>query len=144
MTITRPLVGLGVLIFNEHNQILLGKPTASHGRSGWGSPGGHLEFGESLEECASKEIQEEIDLKMDTFEFAALTNDVFVEDGKHYISIFMKAKLPAGQEVQNLEPHKIERWGWFGRESLPKDLFLPLKNLLDGRGYGLKASLFQI
>ena len=56
----RPLVGLGVLIFNEHNQILLGKRIASHGHSSWGPPGGHLEFGESFEECAAREIEEEM------------------------------------------------------------------------------------
>src|ERR1700677_3929105 len=116
----RPFVGLGVLIFNEHNQVLLGKRIAAHGKSSWGPPGGHLEFGESFEECAAREIEEEIGLKIEAFEFVALTNDVFPEDDRHYISIFMKARLPQNQKIQNLEPHKIERWEWFGLDDLPE------------------------
>jgi len=134
--IMRPLVGLGVLIFNTKNQLLLGKRNASHGNGRWGPPGGHLEFGESFEECARREIQEEVGLTIEGFEFVALTNDVFIEDNKHYISIFMKAELSDGQEVVNLEPQKIEAWEWFAKEDLPQDLFLPLKNLMAGKEYG--------
>jgi len=132
----RPLVGLGVLIFNEDNQILLGKRIASHGHSSWAPPGGHLEFGESFEECAARELEEETGLKIEGFEFVAITNNVFIEDDKHYISVFVKAKLPEEQEVVNLEPYKVEKWEWFGVDDLPDDLFLPLRNLIKGEAYG--------
>ena len=60
----KPRVGLGVLIFNSKNQILLGKRIGSHGESTWAPPGGHLEFGESFEACATREAFEETGLKI--------------------------------------------------------------------------------
>jgi len=58
-----PRVGLGVLIFNERNQLLLGQRLNSHGADSWGPPGGHLEFGETFEEGAIKEVAEETGIK---------------------------------------------------------------------------------
>lgn len=131
-----PRVGLGVLIFNTSNQILLGKRKNAHGAASWGPPGGHLEFGEHLEECVIREVYEETGLIIKDPTFIAITNDMFKEENKHYISIFMKANLSNHQVVQNLEPHKVEDWQWFDLEELPEHLFLPLKQLISGLGYG--------
>ena len=133
---TRPQIGLGVLVFNFDNQILLGKRKNAHGTSSWGPPGGHLEFGESLEECAIREVLEETGLVIKKPNFLAITNDIFKEEGKHYVSIFMKAHLSDGQIVQNLEPHKVENWEWFHINDLPNHLFLPLRHLSSGFAYG--------
>ena len=131
-----PRVGLGVLIFNTYNQILLGKRKNAHGTASWGPPGGHLEFGESLEECAIREVLEETGVIIEKPIFIAITNDIFQEENKHYVSVFMKANLTEGQIVQNLEPHKVEDWQWFDLEELPEHLFLPLKQLISGLAYG--------
>jgi 8-oxo-dGTP diphosphatase len=29
-----------------------------------------------------------------------------------------------------LEPHKCEEWVWLDKDNLPKNIFLPIKNLL--------------
>lgn len=60
----RPAVGVGVLIFNDKKQMLLGKRKGSHGAGTWCNPGGHLEFGESFEQCAIREVEEETGLKI--------------------------------------------------------------------------------
>jgi ADP-ribose pyrophosphatase YjhB (NUDIX family)/RimJ/RimL family protein N-acetyltransferase len=131
-----PRVGLGVLIFNAHNQILLGKRKNSHGASTWAPPGGHLEFEETFEECATREVLEETGLRIEELVFVAITNDTFKEDGKHYVSVFMRAELTTDQMIKNLEPHKNEEWRWFSLEDMPEPLFLPLAQLLDGKAYG--------
>lgn len=131
-----PRIGLGVLVFNHSNQILLGKRKNAHGASSWAPPGGHLEFGESLEECAIREVLEETDLVIETPTFIAITNDIFKEENKHYVSILMKANVDEYQVVQNLEPHKVEDWQWFSLQELPEHLFLPLKQLSSGLAYG--------
>ena len=131
-----PQIGVGVLIFNTNNQILLGKRIGSHGASTWAPPGGHLELGETFEECASRETFEETGLRIDKFTFMAVTNDTFKETGKHYVSIFMRAEFPVDQEVQNLESHKIELWDWHSLHALPSPLFIPMENLLTGKSYG--------
>lgn len=136
-----PRIGLGVLIFNPSNQILLGKRKNAHGAASWGPPGGHLEFGEHLEECAIREVYEETALIIKDPTFIAITNDIFQEENKHYVSIFMKANLPNHQVVRNLEPHKVEDWQWFSLEKLPAHLFLPLKQLSSGLAYGNKLEI---
>jgi 8-oxo-dGTP diphosphatase len=132
----KPSVGLGVLIFNHKNEILLGKRINSHGDSTWGPPGGHLEFGESFENCAIREVLEETGLKIHSPQFLAITNDIFYKEQKHYVSVFMTADYQSEQIIQNCEPHKTQNWQWFNLSDLPSDLFLPLKQLSSNKSYG--------
>ncbi len=114
-----PRIGIGILIFNNRNEILLGKRISSHGESSYGPAGGHLEFGETFEECAIREVLEETNLIIENPQFIAVTNDVFEKE----------------HELQNLEPHKVERWQWFALDNLPSSLFLPLKRLIEKKCY---------
>ncbi|MCX4079572.1 NUDIX domain-containing protein [Rickettsia rhipicephali] len=45
-------IGIGILIFNNRNEICI----SSHGESSYAPVGGHLEFGETFEECAIREV----------------------------------------------------------------------------------------
>lgn len=128
-----PQVGIGVLIFKDQ-RLLLGKRQKAHGAYSWGPPGGHLEFGESFEDCARREAREETGLILSQVRFIDMTNDIFMEEDKHYISIFLSAACPPGQLLQNLEPEKTAVWDWFDPATLPERLFLPLQNLLEKRG----------
>jgi len=133
-----PRVGVGVLVFNKDNQILLGQRQGSHGHLSWQPPGGHLDFNESLENCAKREAKEEVNISINAVEFIGMTNDYFEDHDKHYISIFMKAKLTSNQQIKNCEPHKAKNWQWFKLDELPSPLFLPLRKLVDKNGYGLQ------
>ncbi len=135
-----PKVGIGVLIFQDA-KLLLGKRKSSHGAYTWGPPGGHLEFGESFEACALREVQEETGLLLADLQVTEISNDIFLEENKHYVSIFLRAPYPQGQVLQNLEPHKIESWHWFDLAALPQPLFLPLQNLLEKKGVGFLHGL---
>jgi 8-oxo-dGTP diphosphatase len=135
-----PKVGIGVLIF-KGRQLLLGKRQKAHGAYSWGPPGGHLEFGESFETCALREVEEETGLLLSEVHFTEVTNDIFVEDDKHYVSIFVRAVCPEGQAVQNREPEKTALWEWFDLHDLPAELFLPLRNLLARKGRDFLGTL---
>ncbi len=124
----RPKVGVGVLIFNDKDEILIGKRKAVHGDGLYAPPGGHLEFGESFEECAKREIMEETGLEIKDIKFLSVTNDVFILDNKHYITVIMTARVDKG-EPQNKEPEKCEKWEWKKWNDFPDNLFLPVKNL---------------
>ncbi len=132
MSTDRPLVGLGVFVVHD-DKILLGKRKNAHGQGYWGPPGGHLEFGESFEDCSIREVFEETSLTIKNITLFDVTNDIFVQENRHYVSLFMRADL-AGGMLTCMEPEKCEHWQWFALDNLPENLFLPLKNLLQKRG----------
>jgi 8-oxo-dGTP diphosphatase len=121
-------VGVGVLVVRGA-QVLLGRCTGSHGAGTWALPGGHLEFGESIEACARREVLEETGLELDDIEPAPYTNDVMPVEGRHYVTCFVRAKAISG-EAQVLEPEKCHGWAWFVWADLPVDLFQPLRTLV--------------
>lgn len=118
----RPKVGVGVYVIKE-GKILLGKRKNSHGEGDWAVPGGHLEFGESIEACAARELAEETGLKATSIETGLWSNDV-IDGNKHYITFFAVVKDFEG-EPQLLEPDKCEGWQWFSLGALPPHLFPP-------------------
>lgn len=124
----RPKVGFRVYILRE-NKVLLGKRKNSHGEGAWCATGGHLEFGESLEDGAKRETLEEAGIKIRNVRIGGFTEDIFKEEDKHYITIAMIADWESG-EAQMMEPDKWEEWGWFSWDNLPEPLFLPFQNLL--------------
>jgi len=128
-----PRVGVGVLIFNDKKQLLLGKRASEHGKGTWGLVGGHLEFGESFEECAIREAKEECGLSLKKVKFYHVSNDLFTDEDKHYITIFCKATIANNAIPKLNEPDKISEWAWFEFATLPKGLFLPLNNLLKSK-----------
>jgi 8-oxo-dGTP diphosphatase len=81
-------------------------------------------------------MKEEADLDIKNPEFFGLTNDIFESEGKHYITIIMKASYNEGDIIGNMEPEKSENWEWFHLSNLPDSLFIPLRNLVDGKVYG--------
>ena len=97
----RPKVGVGVLIIKDF-KILLGKRKNAHGQGAWATPGGHLEFGETLEECAKRELFEETSLIAESIKKLWFTNDIHLQEGKHYITIFMIVDKFSGK-LKNLE-----------------------------------------
>ena len=124
----RPKVGIGVVVVKD-NKVLFGKRKNAHGDGDWCYPGGHLEYGESWEECSHREVMEETGIKIKNLRFGAITNDIFKSEKKHYITICMIADFDSG-EVKVMEPHKCERWEWFEWDKLPSPLFLPITNQL--------------
>ncbi|MBI4017953.1 MAG: NUDIX domain-containing protein, partial [Candidatus Aenigmarchaeota archaeon] len=120
-----PHVGIGVIIVRD-GKILLGKRKNAHGEGTHQFPGGHLEFGESWEDCARREVMEETGLHVKKVRFATATNDVFSKENKHYITIFMLAE-PEDGEPKVMEPEKCEEWKWVSWNYMPRPLFLPIE-----------------
>ncbi len=59
----------------------------------WQFPGGHLEFGETYFACAEREALEETGLRVKAARLVAVTNDLFEEVGKHYVTIFVLCEM---------------------------------------------------
>jgi len=124
---TQVRVGIGCFVWKD-GQLLLLKRTGSHGAETWGLPGGHLELNESWEECAAREVFEESGLKIKNIRFLTATNDIFLAEKKHYITIWMTSDWAAG-EPSIMEPDKCIAQKWCTYNTMSQPLFLPLANL---------------
>jgi 8-oxo-dGTP diphosphatase len=121
-------VGIGVFVFKD-GKFIMGKRRGAHGSGTWSIPGGHLEFGETFEDTAKREVLEETGLKIKNVRFGAVTNDHFVEDDKHYVTIWMLSDWASGKE-RITEPDKFIAMQWRDFDSLPSPLFFPWQQLL--------------
>ncbi|TVY27921.1 DNA-dependent metalloprotease WSS1-like protein [Lachnellula hyalina] len=157
-------VGVGVFILASSNELannprfLVGKRMNSHGAGTYALPGGHLEFGETPEECAARETLEETGLKISPAQFLTATNDYMPAENKHYITMFtICVREKDSDEPQVLEPEKCEGWDWVSWEELmdwvkveseaeedevlERKLFLPLLNLTHATYANVKMPL---
>ena len=123
-----PRVGVGVFVFKD-GKFLMGQRRGAHGAGSWSVPGGHLEFGETPEQTAAREVAEETGLTITNVAFAAVTNDVFETEGKHYVTLWMRSDWTQGEPTL-LEPDKFIEQRWVDFNTLPTPLFLPWKQLL--------------
>jgi 8-oxo-dGTP diphosphatase len=119
MTLDYPRVGIGVLIIRD-GQVLLGRRMGSHGAGSYGGCGGHLEYGETLEACARREVYEETALRVVNLRFLCLAN---IRDyDRHYVDVEFLAEVLEGEPYVR-EPHRVEGWGWYRLDALPMPLF---------------------
>lgn len=100
------------------------------GAGTWALPGGKLEMGESIEQCARREVLEETGLEIKSIKKYRFTDDFFDAELRQCVTLYVIALCPEG-EVENLEPEFCKQWQWFEISSLPKPLFLPLMSLLE-------------
>lgn len=121
----RPLImaGAGILFVNDKNEILLQK-RADNGFWGW--PGGSLELGESFEEAAIREAQEESGLICDEIEFFCLesgkdTHYIYPNGDEIYVAgaVFFCRKYHGEMKIQEDEVITQE---FFSEDNLPQDL----------------------
>ncbi|MEE4606917.1 MAG: NUDIX hydrolase [Desulfobacteraceae bacterium] len=126
--IKRPLVGIAVVVIKD-NRVLLGKRKNAHGSGTWAFPGGHLEFNESIEACAKREVLEETGIRIKNLRYGPYTNDIFADEDKHYVTLFVIADYDSGSPMVK-EPNKCEKWAWFQWPPNVQPCFLPIENLL--------------
>jgi 8-oxo-dGTP diphosphatase len=107
----------------------LGKRIGSHGENTWAFPGGHLEFGEKLEDCARRELFEETGMKIGKSIFFGFTEDFFKKENKHYLTFYFLTK-DIDQIPKIKEADKCLEWKWFSINEIKKEenLFLSTQN----------------
>lgn len=131
--VPRPLVGVGIMIMKD-GKVLLGLRKNAHGAGEYAFPGGHLEHGESFEECIRREIAEECGLEVKDVRFQFVAN-VMLYAPKHYVHIGLIADW-AGGEPQTLEPEKCAGWDWYSPDKLPSPMFAMARLAFESRATG--------
>jgi len=131
-------VGFGVMILNENHDVLLGKrhddpekaDSELHGEGTWTMPGGKIEFGETFEGAATREVAEETSITIDAkdLELISLENDA-VADAQFVTIGFLCTQFSGKPKV--MEPDEITEWRWFSLNSLPSPIFFPSQRVIN-------------
>lgn len=123
-------VGVGVVVKDKQGRILLGKrnknkkydPKKLEAKWDWSLPGGGLEYGETFEECAIREVKEETNVDIKNPTLICTYNDV--DERAHWVTIGMMATEYSGNPIAN-EPENYTEWAWFDLYKLPENIFSP-------------------
>lgn len=96
----RPLVGVGAVIVHENKVVIVQRGTEPL-RGQWSIPGGALEVGETLRECAAREALEETGLRVEAGEVMEVFDSIYRgPDGRiqyHYVQIDFACRLIGGE-----------------------------------------------
>ncbi len=132
----RPLVGVGV-VFLRGGRVFLARRRGAHGEDTWGSAGGHLEFGETLEECARREAMEELGVTVGELRVLCISNIVAYD--RHYVDIEFLGDIEEQEPAPTASDGSFGECGWYPLWDPPEPLFEPMrlaiKSLLSGQWY---------
>jgi ADP-ribose pyrophosphatase YjhB (NUDIX family) len=117
----RPLLGVGALIFDDRQRVLLverGRPPLA---GEWSLPGGLVETGERLEDAVVRETWEETGLNVEAASIATVFERILLDDAEgceyHYVLIDFYCTVVGG----DLRPGDDSRHvAWFAIDSLAK------------------------
>lgn len=131
----RRLVRLVVYVFLDRDgKILLGKRKNAFGEGHYSTPAGHIDPGETVMQCAKRELFEETGIEVDEFEFLCvrLIPDYEINDVKahEYAAFAVQPKEWQG-EPKLMEPEKNEGWEWHPIDALPEPMFPPVPMLIE-------------
>ena len=126
-------IGVGVMLFNDEGKVLLmlrsKKSGSALGLDGvWALPGGKVEFGESFEEAAMREIMEEVGVKI--LNPKVFTIGMDANEKAHFVTAGVSADKFEG-EVKNMLPEESERLEWFDLEELPEIGYFPSVKMIE-------------
>ncbi|MCX6798951.1 MAG: NUDIX domain-containing protein [Candidatus Diapherotrites archaeon] len=121
-------VGVGVMVRNKKGEVLLGLRTknARNEAGKWTFPGGALEFGETLEQCAVREAKEEFGITVKPLRLLAVIDHIIPDEKQHWCNPVLEAKIVRGAP-RVIEPHKTSGFAWFPVGALPRNITSNLK-----------------
>lgn len=118
------LVVSGVLIIDDENRVLLQKRTFP--KDTWGIPGGMMELGETAEETATREIEEETSLKLANLKlFNVYSGSPLyeAENGDQYYTVSTIYKTTDYSGNLKIDADESETFEFRASDQLPERLF---------------------
>lgn len=118
-----PGVGVGVMVRNANGDFLFGLRTenSKNEPNKWCFPGGALNFGEKLFDCAVREAKEEAGIVVEPIRLVKVIDHIIPAEKQHWVNPIIEARIVSG-EPKVMEPHKMCKWQWFSLSNLPKTM----------------------
>ncbi|MDP9379586.1 MAG: NUDIX hydrolase [Chloroflexota bacterium] len=115
-----PVPAVGVVVVREDGRILLARRRNAPSEGLWSVPGGRLELGETIADCARREVREECGVECEPVEvFHAVDRIHHDAEGRiryHYIIVDILATWVSGEPVPATDASEV---GWFLLDELP-------------------------
>ncbi len=131
-----PGVGLGIIIFNRNNDILLILRNSDKIKADsdmrlegtWTLPAGKVKHGETILEAAKRKVKEETNLTIDDLEIISIADDI--NEYAHFVTIGLVAHNVKGEiNLGNTEEHIY--FDYFKINELPENLCEPSQKIID-------------
>lgn len=100
---TIPTTRVSVIVITDDKKILLVRHRKGT-RTYWVLPGGRLEYGETFQECAVRELKEETGLDIACDEMVFLSEAIAPDRSRHIVNIYIKAHVTGGEMKLGDEP----------------------------------------
>ncbi len=116
-----PSPTVAVIIFNEQNQVLLGKRANDPDKGMWGTIGGFVDSGETFQQAALREVFEEtsIKLSLNKLKYFSSYTGTYLFEGIKYNLVSNAFTYFLNFQPQ-LEPSDdITELKWFGKDKIP-------------------------
>ena len=125
-----PRVGVGILILNDANEVLLTLRKRPPEVGCWSIVGGKVEFMERLEDAAKREAFGETGLEIAFDRLLGVTDHLLPDENDHWVAPAYLARIIGGR-LRNAEPEKTKAVQFFPLNKLPTNLTLTAKNALE-------------
>ena len=110
-------IGVGGVVINESNEILLVRDRIHTARSIYKLPGGMLEEGDTLEDGVEREVWEETGIKAKVIKMVSVLNSHPYRFNKSNMYIVFQLEA-LSSEIEIIDTHEIEKALW-----MPLDIF---------------------
>lgn len=130
-----PGVGLGVIIFNNNNILLLlrnsdvKKADSDMRLEGtWTLPAGKIKYGETIIDAAKRKVKSETGLNVDELEVVSIADDI--NEFAHFITIGLVAHETIGEVDLGITEEHID-YAYFNINQMPINLCEPSKRIIE-------------
>jgi ADP-ribose pyrophosphatase YjhB (NUDIX family) len=135
-----PRVGVGVLLVDAQNRVLLTLRKRAPEAGCWSIVGGKVDFLERLEQCAVREAMEEAGVEVELIRLLCVTDHVLPDEEQHWVAPAYLGRIING-EARNCEPDKAREVRWFDLSGIPENLTMTARNAI--KAYLRERQLFE-
>ncbi len=119
--------GVGAIIINNKNEILLIRRNEPNRKITWALPGGKVENNETFLNALKREIDEELGVKIKSAKAFSSKPDIL--EGRVFETVCYEIKIKGTPKI--MIPDEIDKLEWFSLDNLPKIDYPPSKDAID-------------
>ena len=105
------------VVLKKDNKILLVKEMLENNEDCWIFPGGGVDFGETIEDAAVREVKEELGIDVEIKKFLFFKEAIYPKYNYHTVIFFFLAE-PINNEIKTIE--QILDVGYFSNDEIKK------------------------